>query len=75
MVTEHPKRTLFKTLTWRLIAFLTTILVVYLYSGDAKESVTVGVIANLLKMGFYYMHERMWNRVHYGRIKPPEYQI
>ena len=72
---EHPKRTLVKTLTWRLIAFVTTIIVVYAYTGDVKESLTVGIVANLLKMFFYYVHERAWNRVDFGRVKPPEYQI
>jgi uncharacterized membrane protein len=75
MMTEKPVRTLVKTITWRLIAFITTIVVVYIYSGDVKESIGVGVAANVLKMGFYYMHERVWNRVHFGKVKEPEYQI
>lgn len=72
---EQHKRTLAKTITWRLIALLTTIVVVYLYSGDVKESLYVGVTANFLKMFLYYVHERTWNRVHFGREKLPEYQI
>jgi len=72
---DHPKRTLVKTLTWRIIAFLTTIVIVYIYSRDVKESLVVGVTANLLKMIFYYVHERVWNRLEFGRIKAPEYQI
>ena len=72
---DHPKRTLAKTLTWRLIAFVTTIVVVYLYSKDVKESITIGLVANLLKMGFYYFHERVWNRSSFGRVKEPEYSI
>ncbi len=72
---EHPKRTLIKTITWRVIALLTTIIVVYIYSGNAKASLTIGITANLIKMFFYYIHERVWNRVQFGRVKPPEYQI
>jgi len=72
---EHPKRTLAKTVTWRIIALLITTGVVYAYSGDFTKSLTVGVVANLLKMVLYYMHERVWNRVQFGRIKPPEYHI
>ena len=75
MMIDHPKRTLAKTLTWRLIAFVTTIVVVYLYSKDVKESITIGLVANLLKMGFYYFHERVWNRSSFGRVKEPEYSI
>jgi len=72
---EHPKRTLVKTITWRIIALVTTIAVVYIYSGDVHESLVVGLGANFLKMIFYYIHERVWNRVHFGRVKPPDYQI
>jgi uncharacterized membrane protein len=72
---EHPKRSLVKALTWRIIAFLTTIIVVYIYSKDIKESLVIGIGANVIKIFFYYAHERLWNRVEFGRIKPPEYQI
>lgn len=72
---EHPKRSIVKSLTWRLIAFAVTILAVYLYSGDIKESFVVGIGANVTKMFLYYAHERIWNRVRFGRLKPPEYQI
>lgn len=74
---DHPKRTLFKTLTWRVIALITTIIVVYVYSGDVKESLVVGFVANAVKMVLYYIHERLWNKSSFGRIesKPPEYQI
>ena len=72
---DQPKRTLAKTLTWRVIALLTTMAVVYLYTGSAKDSVIVGVVANFLKMFFYYVHERVWNRLSFGRKKPLEYEI
>ncbi len=72
---EHIKRTLLKTISWRMIALLTTIIVVYIYTGKVKESLAVGFSANLLKMFLYYIHERLWNKVRYGRLKPPEYQI
>jgi len=41
---EQHKRTLVKTVTWRMVALSTTIVVVYAYSGDAKESLVVGVV-------------------------------
>jgi len=72
---DQHKRTLVKTVTWRLIALLTTIIVVYIYSGDIKESLVIGLTANFLKMFFYYIHERVWNRVEFGKVKTPEYQI
>jgi len=72
---EHPKRSFIKALTWRVIALLVTIIAVYLYSGDLKESLVVGVGANAAKFFLYYMHERIWNKVGFGRDRAPEYQI
>jgi len=72
---EHPKRSLVKALTWRVIAFLVTIIAIYIYTKDIKESLVVGIAANIVKIFLYYIHERIWNRVKYGRIKAPDYQI
>ncbi len=72
---EQHKRTLVKTITWRLIALFVTIVVVYIYSGDIKGSLAIGFSANIIKMALYYVHERVWNRISFGRIKRPEYQI
>ena len=72
---EQHKRTLVKTITWRVIALVVTIVVVYAYSGDIKGSLVIGISANFLKMIFYYAHERIWNRIKFGRVQPPEYNI
>ena len=72
---EHPKRTIFKTLTWRVIAVSVTVAAVYLYTGKIEESLVVGISANAVKMFLYYIHERIWNKVSFGRGKPPEYTI
>jgi len=72
---EQHRRTIVKTITWRLIALFTTIVVVYAYSGNVKQSFTIGLVANAIKMFLYYIHERIWNRIKFGRIKPPEYNI
>lgn len=72
---DHPKRSLAKAITWRVIAFLVTIIAIYIYTKDIKESLVVGISANVIKIFLYYVHERIWNRVRFGRIKTPEYQI
>ena len=28
-----------------------------------------------IKMGAYYMHERGWNRLDFGKLEEPDYQI
>jgi len=77
MFEEQPIRTFVKTISWRLIAVSLTILAFYLYTGNLSSSLWVGISVNVVKMGFYYMHERMWNQVQFGRVekKMPEYSI
>ena len=72
---ERHSRTIAKTLTWRVIGTLITIWVVYLFDTDLKSSITIGISANLIKLFLYYLHERLWNRIAFGRIKPPDYSI
>ena len=72
---EHPKRSLAKAITWRIIAFVVTIAAVYIYSKDIKQSLVIGISANTVKIFLYYIHERIWNRIKFGRMKPSEYQI
>ena len=76
MTMESPKRSVVKTITWRVIAFLVTMIAVYLYNKDIKESLVVSLLANAVKMLLYYWHERFWNRIKFGRQKEMiDYQI
>lgn len=72
---DHPKRSLIKALSWRTFGFITTTVIVYIYSGNVAESFAVGIGVESVKLLLYYMHERIWNKVEYGRVKEPEYQI
>ncbi len=72
---ERHSRTIAKTLTWRVIATLTTIVVVYFFDNDMKSSIVIGITANSIKLFMYYIHERLWNRTSFGMVKPPDYNI
>lgn len=72
---DLPKRTMVKSLSWRMLATLITATVAWIITGRLRFAASIGVVDALLKFGVYYMHERAWNRIGYGREKPPEYQI
>ena len=61
------KRSVIKAITWRAIATLTTMSLVYIFTGDLTLTGTVGVFDVALKLLFYYLHERTWNRIRWGR--------
>ena len=60
-------RTLVKTLSWRMIATITTMIIVYLYTREMALSLGVGVFEVTSKLALYYFHERMWQRISWGR--------
>ena len=54
------KRHLAKTITWRAVGTLDTVLLSYLITGSIKIGFTIGSIEMFTKMALYYLHERAW---------------
>ncbi len=68
-------RSIIKALSWRFLATIITVGVAFIITGNIKFAAEIGLFDTLIKLGVYYWHERLWNRVHYGQVKPPEYTI
>ena len=54
------KRHLLKTITWRIIGTLDTMLIAWIISGDAMIGLSIGAAEIITKMILYYLHERVW---------------
>ena len=63
---ETHKRSIVKSITFRIIATIITFVVVYLFTKDPFISTGVTILENLIKMVFYYFHERVWNNICWG---------
>lgn len=72
MYRETKIRSIVKTISWRILATLTTITLVYIFIGDTTIAFTVGGIEVFLKMLVYFIHERVWDKLKFGKheIKP-----
>lgn len=64
---ELKSRSLIKALVWRIIATLLTLSVVYLFTGKLLDSFKITIIAATLSTIAYYIHERIWNNIRWGR--------
>lgn len=62
-------RSVLKTISWRVIATLITVIVVLIFTGQFKLAFTVGGVGIVVKLILYFFHERMWARIHFGRKK------
>ena len=72
---ESNARSVAKAVSYRLMGSIATAFIVYAFSGDVKASMGVGVADMFLKIALYYVHERLWNYIPFGRPRPPEYEI
>lgn len=59
-------RHVLKTITWRFIGTLDTIVLAWIISGKAEFGLTIGGLELVTKMILYYFHERMWYKVKFG---------
>lgn len=71
---ESRLRSITKSLTWRAIALVTTTTVTWKATGRLDLAASVGLIDTAIKLGLFYLHERGWSRVTFGR-QQPEYEI
>jgi uncharacterized membrane protein len=54
------KRHIVKTISWRFVGTLDTLLLSWLISGDIYVGFKISFVEVLTKMILYYLHERFW---------------
>jgi len=76
-VVERKRRSILKTISWRTVGTIDTILISWIVVGDINFAVTIGGVELFTKMALYFFHERAWNKSNFGRVKetPIEYEI
>jgi adenylylsulfate kinase len=64
---ETQARSVAKSLSWRLLGTVATALLVFIFSRRVVLSIAVGTAEFFAKLGLYWLHERFWDRLSYGR--------
>jgi len=62
---ETKRRSTTKTISWRIIAFLTSWFV--LMAGLTDIPLWNAIIMNVLGTLFFFLHERVWDNINTGR--------
>lgn len=65
---ETHKRSLVKSVSWRIFGLFFTAFAAWLITGSAKAGFVIGSIDFILKIGTFYLHERFWQRVRWGLV-------
>lgn len=61
-------RSLIKSISWRAVGSLDTFILSFLITGNVKHAASIASIEVLTKVVLYYLHERVWRRVSWGRL-------
>ncbi len=72
---ETNARSIAKAVSYRLLGSSVTGLILFAVTGKGTISVIGGMADMVLKIAAYFIHERIWNHIDFGRSKPPEYEI
>ena len=72
---ESHLRSIAKAITWRAGGTIVTFAVAFVLLRSIEMAAKIGLLDTLVKIGAFYFHERLWNRLSFGKKKPPEYQI
>ncbi len=66
---EKNKRSLVKTVTFRILIIISDMIIIYALTH--KLYITLGIIglSNLSSTILYFIHERIWNKINWGRVK------
>ena len=60
------KRHVAKTITWRIVGTLDTMIVGWLITGNPITGLKIGGLELITKMILYYFHERIWFKMNLG---------
>ena len=66
-ISEKPKRSIAKSISWRIIGTLDTIVISWIVTGTLALAFSIGLVELLTKMVLYFFHERLWNTINWGK--------
>jgi uncharacterized membrane protein len=72
---ELRRRSIAKSVSWRILAGFITAGVAFIMTGKPDFAMKIGLADTVTKLLIYYVHERVWDRINFGRVKTPDYEV
>lgn len=66
---EKHERTLTKTITYRIAIIVSTLVITWIVTHDVGTVISITSISTISSTIIYYLHERIWNGIHWGKVK------
>lgn len=67
---EQKRRSILKAITWRITGTIDTFFLAWIITGKPALALTLSSVEVVTKMVLYYLHERTWTRISFGKVKP-----
>ena len=65
---DKHSRSLAKTISWRITGSFSTFVISFLISGNFVVAGSIAVVQIIANTILYYVHERIWNKISWGKI-------
>ena len=75
MIKETKARSILKSITWRVCATLTTFILVFVFTKKLDLAIIVGGLEAFLKIIIYFLHERLWIYIKFGKKEISPYVL
>ena len=75
MYKETNLRSVVKGVSWRAVATSTTMGIVYVFFGNVELAIATGLLETVAKIGLYWGHEKIWQRVRWGRKRIDPFNV
>lgn len=66
---ERQRRSILKAISWRATGTIDTFILSFLVTGQLKFAFYISGFEVFTKIGLYFVHERLWNRIGFGKEK------
>ena len=66
-MSDTARRSLVKTISWRITGSGATFLISYAILGNVTISGTIAAIQLIFNTVLYFIHERIWNKILWGQ--------
>lgn len=67
VASEKPMRSVVKAISWRVVGTLDTLIISYMLIGEIVLATSIATVDFVTKMILYFFHERLWNRIKWGK--------
>jgi uncharacterized membrane protein len=72
---ETRRRSMAKAVSWRILAAIITGCVALAMTHELAFAAKIGIIDTTVKLLIYFLHERLWNKINFGRVPAPDYEV